>query len=456
MGGEFLQLQIMISKTRSAAVLMLGMLLLGAPALPGLIFFDTGDPAHNREVAPDGALAGSGWQFQGEYGSFLGTMISPRHFVTARHFGVGPIRFIHRSHFSGAGFHRIYYINPNVNGGVGYWNITGTDLRVFEVYGDFPAYAPLYTKSNEAGKETVMMGRGVPRGDAVTLSAQTRGWKWGSSDKRARWGVNDIDSTMNDPSLGEMLVADFDEAPGTDECHAGSGDSGGALFIKDVGTWKLAGIFYGVDARYDSNDVCGDGTEHHAAMFNALGFFLGGDNTECDGWDAVTASEAQSRSYSSRISASSGSIQAIIQGALDDEGKTNLERFDDWIAGYGVVSENLPGEDADHDLWPNVVEYLGNLSPAAVDEPERTFSVDQLPGKVRFTVRVRLDAEARGLSFQIQGADDLAIQNYTPVSGLVLTGSTQLLAEGVEILQYEINQPPGPRMFYRLQVTLAP
>ncbi len=60
-------------------------LFLGVQASQAIIFYDTGDPAHNMESAPGGALTGSGWQYQGEYKTFLGTMISPRHFITAIH-----------------------------------------------------------------------------------------------------------------------------------------------------------------------------------------------------------------------------------------------------------------------------------------------------------------------------------------------------------------------------------
>jgi hypothetical protein len=41
-----------------------------------MIFFNPADPAHNRETAPAGAFAGSGWQYLGLFGSFLGTAIS--------------------------------------------------------------------------------------------------------------------------------------------------------------------------------------------------------------------------------------------------------------------------------------------------------------------------------------------------------------------------------------------
>jgi len=432
---------------------------LGTPEAPGLIFFDTADPVHNREVAPGGTWAGSGWQFQGHFKSFLGTMISPRHFVTAKHVGAaaGNTTFIHKTFFSGQAADRIYYLNPNANGGVGHWIIPGTDLRVFEVYGDFPEHAELYTKSNEAGKESVMMGRGRGRGSEVTMAGETRGWLWGLGGHWARWGVNLVDSVETGSSVGDLLVTDFDEAPGTEECQAASGDSGGALFIQDGATWKLAGILYAVDGRYDTNTVCGDSSDFIGALFDATGFFIGKDNVECDDWHLVTAEDDtdESRTYASRISASAATIQSIIQIAIDDASKTPLQRYQDWIGGFGSGGNTEPGEDADGDRWPNLTEYLGALDPTAVDEPERPFLVEEAADKIRFTVRVRLDAQARGLSWEIQGAEDLVAKTYTPVSGMMQTSLTRSLEDGVETIQFQIDRPAAPKMFYRLEVTLA-
>ena len=86
-----------------------------SPQARGMIFFDTGDVTHNRETAPGGAWADSGWQYQGDYKNFLGTMISPRHFLTARHVGTGTSVFVHRTWFSGEAEDRVYFINPTVN-----------------------------------------------------------------------------------------------------------------------------------------------------------------------------------------------------------------------------------------------------------------------------------------------------------------------------------------------------
>src|SRR5436309_1682040 len=52
----------------------------------GVIFDSTGDPTFNT-TAPSGSLTGSGWQYQGLWGGFLGTPVAPQYFVTAKHVG---------------------------------------------------------------------------------------------------------------------------------------------------------------------------------------------------------------------------------------------------------------------------------------------------------------------------------------------------------------------------------
>ena len=49
-------------------------------------FLSTADPEYNT-TAPAGALADSGWQFQGLWGAYLGTVISSNAFLTAGHIG---------------------------------------------------------------------------------------------------------------------------------------------------------------------------------------------------------------------------------------------------------------------------------------------------------------------------------------------------------------------------------
>src|SRR5437660_299987 len=61
-----------------------------------LIFFSTGDPGYNTN-APGGVLTNSGWQYQGAWSSFCGTVIASNAFITAKHVG-GSVAI--RSHFN--------------------------------------------------------------------------------------------------------------------------------------------------------------------------------------------------------------------------------------------------------------------------------------------------------------------------------------------------------------------
>src|SRR5436309_2342142 len=49
-----------------------------------VILFSTADPAANT-TEPGGNLAGSGWQYEGDWGQFLGTPIAPHFFISAAH-----------------------------------------------------------------------------------------------------------------------------------------------------------------------------------------------------------------------------------------------------------------------------------------------------------------------------------------------------------------------------------
>lgn len=59
-----------------------GSLLAAGPARGVVVYGGTG-----RNTSPGGAPAGSGWQYEGKWGSFLGTPISPNLFITAGHVG---------------------------------------------------------------------------------------------------------------------------------------------------------------------------------------------------------------------------------------------------------------------------------------------------------------------------------------------------------------------------------
>lgn len=287
--------------------LTLAILLIAVLPSGAVVFYDTSDPLHNRETAPGGALAGSGWQYQGEFGDFLGTMISPNHFITAAHFGVASSTFVSRGYFNGAS-DITYNINTTANGGTGFWSVGGTDLVIYEVFGSFSSYAPLYTGSDEVGKDLVVMGRGTQRGATVDLSSVLKGWAWGASDYKARWGTNTVSEISTFAGVPYLRAA-LDALPGTEEAHLTVGDSGGALFINDAGMWKLAGINYAVDGSWDYNGVA-DGNGFSASLFDAGGLYVGSDATS---WTLVPDETADipSSFYSTRISTYVSQIQSV-------------------------------------------------------------------------------------------------------------------------------------------------
>ncbi len=270
----------------------IGLLLAYAPPTQGVLFRDTGDPAYNT-AAPTGLLAGSGWQFEGQWGGFLGTPIAPRFFIAATHVNGNNTNWTFT--WNGFAYHP-----------VGFSRCPDADLTVWQVAETFPDYATLYTATNEVGRHCVVIGRGTRRGDPVGVAGATNGWQWGPGDGVERWGENDVASVEDlGPGLGQTLRATFDLGGGTNECHLSVGDSSGAMFILDGTTWKLAGIHYAVDGYFSTN---ADGSFFfNAALLDMLGLYVGEGTT----WTLQTNS-APSAFYSTRISANASWIRSVI------------------------------------------------------------------------------------------------------------------------------------------------
>lgn len=287
------------------------MMLFFASSAKAVLFYDTGSSTHNNS-APTGLYENSGWQYQGYYGAFLGTMIAPQYFITAQHMGTQGSSFVSAGLFNG-GVDVTYTIDTSANSGAGYWDITGTDLRIFKINESFSSYAMLYTGGSEQGLEMVTMGRGGVRGADVMVSGDLHGWRHNAGDGVARWGSNIVSDVTTIPGLGGMLVAEFD-ASGlghtTEEATLSVGDSGGAVFVNDGGFWKLAGINYSVDGMFDTNNTTGDGSEFNAALFDRGGLYQGSDG---QGWTLVPniGPDNPSSLYASRISTNAAAIQAI-------------------------------------------------------------------------------------------------------------------------------------------------
>lgn len=277
---------------RSAVgALLLGLAVSSAcPTTQAVLFFSTADPSFNTSAS--GTVAETAWSYQGNWGSFMGTAVSPRHFITAKHVGgsVGGV-------FTFGG---VSYTTT-----ASYDAPAGVDLRIWRVSGTLPTFAPVYTASDEVGQNLVVIGRGRLRGTEVSVGGEPKGWEWGGADGKARWGENTV-STILSEGAADYLVAAFDANGGLNEAHLAAGDSGGGVFIQDPvdSLWKLAGINRAVDGLW-SYDETGPG--FNAAIYDQSGLFLGNDT---DGYE--DAGEGPSNFYATRISSYDNWILSVI------------------------------------------------------------------------------------------------------------------------------------------------
>ena len=117
-------------------------------------------------------------------------------------------------------------------------------------------FVSIYKSTDEIGKNIVIGGYGVGRGELLQNYGITYGYKWGSTGNTTlRMGTNRIQETENDSALenftSDIIIADFDGLnegqatiyESTPACY----DSGGGWFIKDSNEWKVAGLSRGVE-----------------------------------------------------------------------------------------------------------------------------------------------------------------------------------------------------------------
>jgi len=276
-----------------------GLLALGAglwlTALPAaaVLFYSTGDPTYNT-TAPAKTLANSGWQYQGAWAGFSGTVISPNCFITAKHVG-GAVGGVFR--FQGTDY-RAVAAHPDPN----------SDLCIWQVAGQFPIYAPLYTKSNEPGKGLVVIGRGTQRGAQLRVNGRLKGWLWGPQDGVQRWGQNKVAGLADGGAgLGSLLCAAFNPG-GRNQATLSVGDSGGAVFIKDGRVYRLAGINQGVDGPYKlANSPDG----FNASVFDQRGLYIRSGSTN---WIPVPTQTGRvaGNFYATRISSHLAWINQVL------------------------------------------------------------------------------------------------------------------------------------------------
>ncbi|MGI9088551.1 MAG: hypothetical protein ACR2HH_12560 [Chthoniobacterales bacterium] len=286
--------------------------------VPAVILFRTGDPAANT-TEPTGALANSGWQFEGKFGNFLGTAIAPHFFITAHHIGGTPV-FTFRG------------VNYTV---VRTFDDPASDLRICQVAETLPAFAPLFTSSDEVGRRLVVVGRGTRRGPDRIVNGALRGWEWGASDMIQRWGENQVGAITSRDSLGDFLQVFFDQAGLPNEAHLSGGDSGGGLFVDDNGVWKLAGISYDVDSFASGPDA---GGPYNAAMFDERGSYT------ANGSLVSGNAPVPSAFYASRISPRVAWITSIISPRLANISARVSVRDGDAVSIGGFIIQGDNGQ----------------------------------------------------------------------------------------------------------------
>lgn len=307
----------------------------------GVILFRSGDPAANT-IEPTGALAGSGWQYEGRFGNYLGTAIAPHYFITAKHLGNGPPHFV---------FHGVNYTI------VGSFADPASDLRIFQVAETLPVYAPLYTRSDELGQNLVVIGRGTQRGQDRVVNGQLRGWLYGPSDNVQRWGENQVSSV-----LGGMIRVLFDQGGLSHEAHISDGDSGGAVFLKDGSVWKLAGINSDVDRFASGPD---GGGPYSAALFDIRGSYRS-DGTLVTGDTPVPSGFFVTR-ISSRLSWIASIIGSSDPGLANISARVTLGTGDRVCIG-GFIIQGQPKRVGVRGLGPSI-EVGGVPLPGRIADP---------------------------------------------------------------------------------------
>lgn len=286
--------------------------LLVTPRTDAVVLYATGSTTANT-TEPTGPLADSGWQYEGTFGSVLGTPIAPQYFLSAKHVGMADSVIVFRGQS---------YTVAN-----GFTEPTG-DLQMWRITGTFPDFAPLYAKKDEAGKSLVVIGRGTQRGGEVYLNSVLKGWAPGAGDAVQRWGQNTAALVFEYGADNDLIVADFDQDGGPNEAHLTSGDSGGAIFMQDGAVWKLAGINFAVDTVL-RNDGPGIYTVVQAPLFDCRGYFYISSVNPTVYTEITGAAPVPTSFYASRISKKLPWIYSITDpaGSLAGDGIPNLLKY---------------------------------------------------------------------------------------------------------------------------------
>lgn len=392
-----------------------------------MVFHSTGDPTYHTN-APGGALTDSGWQYIGLFAQTVGTAIAPHHFIVSKHFNgnVGD-PYLYRG--------ETYTTTARID-------LPGNDLTLFRVDRPLPAYAPLWTRTDEAGKTATLFGRGVDRGSVVistnlTGGVRTNGWRWGTTAGVLRWGQNVVEGATTLDGM-PMLEGEFNlTGLGTNECMLTGNDSGGPAFLNEGGVWKVAGLGYAVGPSRFSYSADGSNA-FDAALYDYR--YLYYEENEMWTGPIMTGPARPCSFYLSRISTSFAAItNAIPDFDLDVDGLPDY-----WERRYtNDVVSLLPGADLDGDGASNLAEFVADTDPT---NGASFFRLTGLGGPTADTVEFP-GSTGRLYRAEVNDAAGLSGEDWTPDAGGWRAGQGDPTAIAVT------NPPPAaPRRAYRVEV----
>ncbi len=247
---------------------------------------------------PHGSLVNSGWQWQGQFGAFLGTPIAKEYFVTAGHVGGEP--------------GQPFIFNGQTYTTTAFFDDPASDLRIWKVDGKFDTFAPLFKDRTEVGRSCVLFGRGTARGEPVSVNGQLKGWQWGQRDGVQSWGRNSLVGVIDGgKQRGDLLYFNFDQVGNSHEGTLSAGDSGGGVFVRQGSRWRLAGINTSVDGPY----AISPGLEpFNAALFDKGGLYL----PRADGGSSIhdSPNDIPAAAYATRISSNMDWINGVLGGQI--------------------------------------------------------------------------------------------------------------------------------------------
>jgi hypothetical protein len=221
--------------TRAGVLLALATLVGATVAAPACALVVVSDRGSENVTAPSDD---PGWANVGTVWSLTGIYLGNGWMLTASHVGAGPVVLGGRT------------FAPVPDSTVQLRNEDGSlaDVILFRIQGS--PHLPklqIVTASPQVGTPLLLIGHGRNRGASTSWSGHD-GFAWGTASA-LRWGTNTVFKNAVRANSTEAFVTEFRKDGATPhEAQAALGDSGGAVFVKVRGKWRLVGVLYAVRA----------------------------------------------------------------------------------------------------------------------------------------------------------------------------------------------------------------